>query len=123
MNQTIKLSNLELIEDGKLADLFESMQKAIISDCMSRPDVDKARSLSLKISYTPIRIGESIVDIGVNFALSAPTFPKGESFSCVAEINEREELEFSPESPDEPRQMNIDDYLAHGTQGPQDGAA
>ena len=108
----LELLNLESvagIDAGRIAIAFEHELQACIADCKNRPALDKARTVTLKISLVPVlsqdkadEMESCYVDFQVSHAV-----PKKDSKSYNMQSTPSG-LVFNEMSPDDVRQLSLD---------------
>jgi hypothetical protein len=102
------LATLATLDGGRVGAAFDLALRRVIDDLNSRPNDDRARKLSLTVVLQPVADEKGdLVDTQVQF-LVADNLPKRQSkvYSMSAEGGE---LWFNELSPDNVRQMTIDE--------------
>ena len=72
--QILKTKSLADVRDGKVAIVLDNELYKIFHDCLDRPELKKARSVTLKISVTP-GDGNTLEEATVEFAVSPASLP------------------------------------------------
>lgn len=108
----IKEFNLAALADldgGRIAEAVNQEIKRVITDCQDRPQVEKARSITLQFDFEPLMDDQRELDgCQLSFQIKS-TLPKRESKSFNLGVKKDGRLFFSEHSPDNVNQRTIMD--------------
>jgi hypothetical protein len=106
-NPRLSLNNLHLIDGGVLATEFEGALAEIEKDLKSRPHFEKARTLTITISFDPFfeGVSRSLTVKGEVKCLLPRTPP--EKCKHNMELGPSGEITFNPDAPENPNQRTI----------------
>lgn len=105
------LGELKSLNNGEVDEQFIALQKLVLKDCEDRPFIGKPRTLTIKLTYTPvIAEGSGVLDdVVMRTEFSPPSLPKYASRSYVMKPNAAGELIFNDQASEGPQQGTLDD--------------
>lgn len=114
-----KFSRLGDIDGGRIEEALEQCLQRLVDDCEDRPAVNKARTLSFKMSLVPKMDDQGNLDtIKVTFAADdrLPGRSTRDYEMAVRRVHGKHMLLFQDLAPDNPDQRTIEDAIeAHSS--------
>jgi len=89
-SHALNTENLAKVDDGKIAAALDSCIRQALLDCADRPNEDKARKVTLEITFAPIvnDTGAAMDDVQTSFSMKVST-PKLQTRDYVMQTRER----------------------------------
>jgi hypothetical protein len=105
----LNLTNLNDLDEGRVATAFVHELKRVVLDCMDRPGDKSARTVSLVFKLAPVIADDgSCESANGEFAIHSAT-PKRKSKTYNFSVNKRGHLGYSQHSEDNAAQRTLDD--------------
>lgn len=105
--RTFSLSALKDLQNGEIDAQFGEIVAQVVKELEQRPHITKARKVSLDFEFSPLMVSGALDDVMVKVSFKS-TVPKYESRVYSMTPKTDGSLVFAPASPDEPRQMTLD---------------
>lgn len=104
------LSNLRLLDFGKIGVAFDHEIERVVKDCLDRPSDDHARTVTIKFSFEPtLDPSAGMVDcetVAVECEVSSAV-PKRRTKVYEMRPHKNGQLSFNPDLPDEPEEETL----------------
>lgn len=102
--QILKLSGLSKLDEGAFAEEVDQLLEICRQDCAARPNVDKARTVTIKVSMFPVPSSDGKVLEGARIVPEVKHTLPTRSTRAYQMSNTREGLAFSETAPENPQQ-------------------
>ncbi len=118
----LTLKSLEELHGGMVSKLFDRELKTAVADCKDRPGDKRPRVVTLRVSLTPNEVAGECETIEAAFT-AATSLPKKQTRAYPMLVHHNDQISFSSNNAQDPRQLTFDDENEKqqgGTQPPEE---